>query len=89
MELNGQTQIFISLGTLIGVIIFAITQTIKLTTYKNTIDHRLENIEALNKSQEKKIEILTDHKNKNDVVLMEIKTKLANIEAMLTRMNKK
>ena len=89
MEIGGQTQIFISLWTLIGVIIFAITQTIKLTTYKNKIDYKLESIENLNKSQEKKIEILTDHKNKSEVVLMEIKTKLANIETMLTRMNKK
>jgi peptidoglycan hydrolase CwlO-like protein len=77
------------LGTLVGVVVFAITQTIKLTTYKNLVDHRLENIEALNKAQEKKIEILTDHKNKHDVVLMEIKTKLASIEAMLTNMNKR
>ena len=89
MEIGGNTQIFISLWTLIGVIVFAITQTIKLTTYKNKIDYKLESIENLNKSQEKKIEILTDHKNKHDVVLMEIKTKLASIEAMLTNMNKK
>lgn len=75
-----------SLGTLIGVVIFAIVQAIKLTTHKNKTDFRIKNLEIENIRQEECIKDLIKKVNDADVTFMEIRTKLANIEALLMEM---
>lgn len=81
-----QTQFIMSLWTLLWVIFFVIYQTVKLTTYKNTIDNRMINLEKENERQQICINTLTEKTNWNDVVVMEIKTKLINIETLLMDM---
>ena len=83
MNLGSETPILLNLWTLMVVIIFAITQTIKLTTYKNKTEYRLKNLEVENQHQEDCIKNLTNKVNDADVTFMEIKTKLANIESLL------
>lgn len=80
------TQFIMSIWTLIGVIFFVIYQTVKFTTYKNTMDNRMSIVEKDNERQQHCIDTLTDKVNWNDVVVMEIKTKLVNIEALLMDM---
>jgi hypothetical protein len=82
------TQVVISLWTLIWVIIFAIVQTVKLTTHKNNIDHRVSNIEIDTKKQQICIEDLIDRINKSDIQFAKIEVKLTNIEALLLEMKK-
>jgi hypothetical protein len=67
-------------------LVFTIVQATKLATYKATIDNRIKIVEDDNKRQEECIKNLTKKVNDGDVTFMEIRTKLANIEALLMEM---
>lgn len=88
MTLGPDTTILLNLWTLIAVIIFAIAQAVKFTTYRNKIDFRIKNLEVENQRQEDCIKDLTKKINESDVTFMEIKTKLANIESLLIDIKK-
>jgi hypothetical protein len=86
MTLGPDTTILLNLWTLIAVIIFAIAQAVKFTTYRNKIDFRIKNLETENEHQELCIRDVIKKVNDADVTFMEIKTKLANIETLLMDM---
>ena len=86
MNIGSETPIRMNLWTIIAVITFAIVQTVRLTTHKNKIDFRIKNLETENIRQEECIKDLTKKVNDADVAFMEIRTKLANIEALLVEM---
>lgn len=88
MTLGPDTTILLNLWTLIAVIIFAIAQAVKFTTYRNKIDFRIKNLEIENQRQEDCIKDITKKVNESDVTFMEIKTKLANIESLLMDIKK-
>ena len=88
MNLGPDTSVRMNLWTIIAVVIFSITQAVKLTTHKNTVDNRIKNLEKENEHQEVCIKELTIKVNEADVAFAEIKTKLANIEALLMEIKK-
>lgn len=86
MNLGPETTIRMNLWTIVAVIIFSITQAVKLTTHKNNVDNKILTLEKDNERQEACIKDLTKKINDGDVAFMEIRTKLANIEALLMEM---
>jgi uncharacterized coiled-coil protein SlyX len=86
MNIGSETPILLNLWTLITVIIFAVIQTVKLTTHKNRTDFRIKTLETENQRQEDCIKDLTRKINDADVTFMEIRTKLANIESLLVEL---
>jgi hypothetical protein len=83
-------NIKIQIGTTISVLLFIIYSVISLTTTKNNIDKKLETtanqyehcLKWYNSLSEEKDAIKLDNQ-KQDLVLVEVKTKLSNIETML------
>jgi len=85
----------ITIGTIITVFIFIIGTTVNLTNSKNKIedtvihlntqyDHCLKWYKELDEKQE----IIKEANQKQDLIIMEISTKLTNIEALLLDLKK-
>ena len=83
MEFSTTTQIYMSLWTVIAVILAIITFAIKITTLKNNMEYRLKNSEDKNTEQEKELARFNDKVNQFDVAFAEIKIRLTNIETLL------
>lgn len=86
MNLGPETTIRMNLWTIVAVILFSISQAVKLTTHKNNVDNKIKNLEKENTQQEECIKALTEKVNSADVTFMEIRTKLANIESLLVEL---
>lgn len=89
MEVTSNTGFYTTFWTAIVLIISIITYAIKLTTLKNNLEYRLVTSEEKLKEHCVEIEMLKTKSNNNDIVVMEIRTKLANIETLLMKMESK
>ena len=84
-----ETQLTLSLASILWVIIFFVVNAVKLATYKAGVDNRIVNLETKCEKVEKCVKTLEDNHNDNALVIMEIKTKLANIESLLVELKNK
>jgi len=89
MEVTANTTFYTTFWTALLVIGSIITYAIKMTTLKNNLEYRSATAEEKLKEHCVEIEMLKTKSNNNDIVVMEIRTKLANIETLLMKMESK
>lgn len=90
MMLGGDTSIIISLWTAVAVVLFAIWTAVKFSTMKESLCYRVSTLEVTTKTKTREYDTLISNlieKNQHqEIALVEIKTKLANIESLLIDM---
>lgn len=82
-------EIVTNIWSIVAVLTAIISFTVKFTSLRDRFEYRISTLETELKESKVDICTLKDKTNNNDVVIMEIRTKLASIESMLLEMRKK
>ncbi len=96
METLKDKQLHITIGTMVTLLIFIVGGTISIANMKadvdsqlSTMDNRYEHVLKFYNILSEKQELLNVEDQRQDLVIMEISTKLKNIETMLMDIKKK